>query len=91
MFSRYNGSSVDFSTFDTSNVTNMSSMFSDATIDGGLDLSSFILNDSVQLTAMFDNVKTTTGYVKDAATAAKFNDKSVTSINSDLLTFVVKS
>ena len=90
MFWNAAATTIDVSNFNTSNVTRMDYMFYRCSASV-LDLSSFTLNDSVQLTSMFTNAKTTTGYAKDAATAAKFNDKSVTSINSDLLTFVVKS
>ena len=74
--------------FNTSNVTNMVWMFSDSTITT-LDLSSFDTSKVRDMRWMFEYCKATTGYAKDADTAAKFNDSSVTNI-PDTLKFTVK-
>ena len=66
-------------TFDTNNVTNMKLMFADSTIDY-LDLSSFSINTNTDLTNMFSGALISEGYAKNDATAAKFNDSSITGI-----------
>ena len=74
--------------FNTSKVTDMSWMFgfSEVTM---LDLSSFDTSKVTNMSYMFGSSKATTGYAKDAQTAAKFNDSSVTNI-PDTLKFTVK-
>ena len=74
--------------FNTSKVTGMVWMFSDSTITT-LDLSSFDTSKVMDMRWMFERCKATTGYAKDAQTAAKFNDSSVTNI-PDTLKFTVK-
>ena len=74
--------------FNTSKVTDMSWMFaySKATM---LDLSSFNTSNVTDMEGMLKGSTATTGYAKDADTAAKFNDSSVTNI-PDTLKFTVK-
>lgn len=88
MFAYTKCTDINVSSFNTSKVTNMNSMFrySKATT---LDLSSFSIGNSTNLNFMFYTASATTGYVKDADTAAKFNDKNVTG-KPDELTFTVK-
>ena len=74
--------------FNTSKVTDMVWMFSWSTITT-LDLSSFDTSKVRDMRWMFEHCKATTGYAKDAQTAAKFNDSSVTNI-PDTLKFTVK-
>ena len=77
---------LDLSSFDTSNVTNMSYMFfkSAATT---LDLSSFDTSNVIYMDAMFGNSKATTGYARTQNDANKFNNSSG---KPSGLTFVVK-
>ena len=63
-------------------------MFAES-IASKLDLSSFTLNDSAILDRAFNGTKATVGYAKDEETAVKFNDNSVTGIQSTLK-FIVK-
>ena len=74
--------------FNTSNVTNMSEMFAGIAVTT-LDLSSFDISKVTNMSYMFGSSEATTGYAKDAQTAAKFNDSSVTKI-PDTLKFTVK-
>ena len=87
-YSTKNIESLNLSSFDTSNVTDMSGMFEycEATT---LDLSSFDVSKLTRMSEMFEYCEATTGYAKDAQTAAKFNDSSVTNI-PDTLKFTVK-
>ena len=88
MFYNSQATTLDLSSFDTSNVTDMWMMFAYLNTNI-LDLSSFVLNSSVELDYMFSGTSATVGYAKDEATAAKFNDSSVTEIPSTLK-FTVK-
>lgn len=88
MFKYNSATNINVSNFNTANVTDMSSLFGGCSADI-LDLSSFTLKDGVNLNDMFLYSSATAGYAKDANTAAKFNDKSVTGI-PDELTFTVK-
>lgn len=88
MFKYNSATNINVSNFNTANVTNMSSLFGGCSADI-LDLSSFTLKDGINLTDMFLYSSATTGYAKDADTAAKFNDKNVTG-KPDELTFTVK-
>ena len=74
--------------FNTSKVTDMSWMFaySKATM---LDLSSFNTSNVTDMEGMLKGSTATTGYAKDADTAAKFNDSTKTGI-PDTLKFTVK-
>ena len=74
--------------FNTSNVTNMSYMFCNSEVTM-LDLSNFNTSNVTNMSYMFYNSKATAGYAKDAQTAAKFNDSSVTKI-PNTLKFTVK-
>ena len=74
--------------FDTSNVTDMLGMFWGSNINN-LDLSSFDISKVTDMRDIFRKSTATTGYAKDAQTAAKFNDSSVTNI-PDTLKFTVK-
>ena len=84
MFNNSQATTLDLSSFNTSNVTDMSSMFynSQATT---LDLSNFTITSSTKITSMFSGAAATTGYAKDEATATLFNDSSVTNIPSTLV------
>ena len=79
---------IDLSNFDTSNVTDMYSMFSDSSATT-LDLSSFDTSRVTNMIFMFSNSAATTGYAKDQTTADCFNNKSITYI-PDTLKFTVK-
>ena len=74
--------------FNTSRVINMSGMFNKSNVTT-LDLSSFDTSKVTNMSDMFSASKATAGYAKDAQTAAKFNDSSVTNI-PDTLKFTVK-
>ena len=74
--------------FNTLNVTNMNCMFAYSKV-AMLDLSGFNTSNVTDMEGMFKNSVATIGYAKDAETAAKFNDSTVTSI-PDTLKFVVK-
>ena len=88
MFCESQATTLDLSSFDTSKVTDMGGMFqySNAT---ALDLSSFDTSKVRDMSVMFFGCAATIGYAKDAQTAAKFNDSSVTNI-PDTLKFTVK-
>ena len=78
--------------FNTSKVTDMGCMFGGSKVTT-LDLSSFdtsSIDDNYFMMSMFKDSAATTGYAKDAQTAAKFNDSSVTNI-PDTLRFAVKN
>ena len=79
---------LDLRNFNTSKVTNMARMFQGSSAKT-LDLSSFNIEKVTDMNKMFSGTKATIGYAKDSATAAKFNDSSVTSIPSTLK-FTVK-
>ena len=74
--------------FNTSKVVDMRSMFSISKAPT-LDLSSFEISSVTDMAMMFRYSEATTGYAKDAQTAAKFNDSSVTNIPGTLK-FTVK-
>ena len=74
--------------FNTSKVVDMRSMFSSSKAPT-LDLSSFEISSVTDMAMMFRYSEATTGYAKDAQTAAKFNDSSVTNIPGTLK-FTVK-
>ena len=78
--------------FNTSKVTSMMHMFAGSKVTI-LDLSSFdisSIDDNYFMMSMFKDSAATAGYAKDAQTAAKFNDSSVTNI-PDTLKFAVKN
>ena len=83
MFGGSQATTLDLSSFDTSNVTNMSSMFSFST----LDLSSFDTSSVTTMNFMFYDAKTTTGYARTQTDADNFNNSS---LKPSTLTFVVK-
>ena len=79
---------IGLNSFDTNKVTNMHGMFMGMKVDI-LDLSSFDITNVTDMSGMFGEASATVGYAKDEATAAKFNDSSVTEIPSTLK-FTVK-
>ena len=89
MFGGIITTTLDLSSFNTSKVTDMSRMFVASQVEA-LDLSNFDISSVTNMSNMFDNSAATTGYAKDADTAAKFNDSSVTNI-PDTLKFIVKN
>ena len=89
MFGGIITTTLDLSSFNTSKVTDMSRMFVASQVEA-LDLSNFDISSVTNMSNMFDNIAATTGYAKDADTAAKFNDSSVTNI-PDTLKFTVKN
>ena len=89
MFGGIKTTTLDLSSFNTSKVTDMSRMFVASQVEA-LDLSNFDISSVTNMSNMFDNSAATTGYAKDADTAAKFNDSSVTNI-PDTLKFIVKN
>ena len=86
MFDSSKATSLDLSSFDTSNVTDMLQMFyySKATI---LDLSSFDTSNVISMGNMFSGSKATTGYARSQEDADRFN---ASSNKPDTLTFIVK-
>ena len=88
MFGGIKTTTLDLSSFNTSKVTDMSRMFVASRVET-LDLSSFDISKVTDMSNMFGDSAATTGYAKDAQTAAKFNDSSVTKI-PDTLKFTVK-
>ena len=88
MFYGSEATTLDLSSFDTSKVTDMYWMFAWSKTTT-LDLSSFDISKVTDMSNMFSDSAATTGYAKDAQTAAKFNDSSVTKI-PDTLKFTVK-
>ena len=74
--------------FNTSKVTDMRGMFTYSEVMM-LDLSSFNTSKVTRMSDMFERCEATTGYAKDAQTAAKFNNSAVTGI-PDTLKFTVK-
>lgn len=86
MFRDCSATSLDLSSFNTSNVTNMSWMFDGCSVTT-LDLSSFDTSNVTDMSSMFQNCSATTGYARTQNDADKFN----TSSNKPSgLTFVVK-
>ena len=67
----------------------MSKIFYGNNLLESLDLSDFNTSNVTNMSGMFELSTATTGYAKDADTAAKFNDSSVTKI-PDTLKFTVK-
>lgn len=55
MFSKFNGTEIDFSNFNTTNVTNMSYMFDDCVNLKTIDVSNFDTSKVTTMTYMFDN------------------------------------
>ena len=88
MFGGIKTTTLDLSSFNTSKVTDMSRMFVASRVET-LDLSNFDISSVTSMSDMFYGSDATTGYAKDADTAAKFNDSSVTKI-PDTLKFTVK-
>ncbi len=88
MFGGIKTTTLDLSSFNTSKVTDMSRMFVASQVEA-LDLSSFDISSVTNMSNMFGDSEATTGYAKDADTAAKFNDSSITNI-PDTLKFTVK-
>ncbi len=88
MFGGIKTTTLDLSSFNTSKVTDMSRMFVASRVET-LDLSNFDISSVTSMSNMFGDSEATTGYAKDADTAAKFNDSSVTNI-PDTLKFTVK-
>jgi len=86
MFYESRATTLDLSSFDTSNVTNMSSMFqfSSATT---LDLSSFDTSNVTNMSNMFFGSSATTGYARTQGDADRFNNSSG---KPSALVFVVK-
>ena len=86
MFYGSKATSIDLSSFDTSNVKDMNCMFyrSAAT---SLDLSSFDTSNVIYMNYMFYNSAATIGYARTQADANKFN---ASSGKPSTLTFVVK-
>ena len=86
MFFSSKATELKLSSFNTSNVTNMSSMFaySQAT---ELDLSSFNTSKVTDTFQMFAHSKATTGIARTSADATKFNKSPY---KTDTLKFVVK-
>jgi surface protein len=86
MFYDSQATSLDLSSFDISNVTDMTGMFygSQAT---SLDLSSFDTSKVTYMTYMFYNSQATIGYARTQADADKFN---ASSGKPSGLVFVVK-
>ena len=67
--------SLDLSSFDTSNVTDMSGMFINCSATS-LDLSSFDTSNVTNMSGMFINCSATTGYARTQADADRFNSSS---------------
>ena len=88
MFGGIKTTTLDLSSFNTSKVTDMSRMFVASRVET-LDLSNFDISSVTSMSDMFYGSDATTGYAKDADTAAKFNDSSVTNIPGTLK-FTVK-
>lgn len=84
---------LDLSDFNTSNVTNMSEMFSGCSSLISVNLNNFDISKILMINNMFyDCGKATNGipavgYAKDAATAEKFNNSSLTGIDNSKLKF----
>ena len=86
MFFNSQATDINLSSFNTSKVTDMNSMFrSSKTIT--LDLSSFDTSKVINMNYIFRNSKATTGYAKTTADADKFN---ASSNKPAVLTFIVK-
>ena len=86
MFEKSAATSLDLSSFDTSNVTDMSWMF-EISAATSLDLSSFDTSNVTNMSWMFFGSKATTGYARTQTDADKFNSSSN---KPSALTFVVK-
>ena len=86
MFKDSKAGSIDLSSFDTSNVTDMSYMFCSSKATS-LDLSSFDTSNVTNMSDMFSGTKATTGYARTEEDATKFNSSSS---KPSGLTFVVK-
>lgn len=88
MFAASNAKSLNLSSFDTSNITNMNHMFSYSKATT-LDLSNFNTSKVTDMRNMFMYSAATIGYAKDTDSATRFNTYSVTKIPSTLK-FTVK-
>ena len=86
MFYGSPATSLDLSSFDTSNVTTMYAMFSESQATT-LDLSSFDTSNVVNMGSMFRDSQATTCYVRTQADADRFNTSSGNPVG---LTFIVK-
>ena len=86
MFMSSKATSLDLSSFDTSNVDDMSFMFANSQATS-LDLSSFNTSNVTDMSYMFSESQATTGYAKTCKDAAKFNASSSKPAG---LTFTVK-
>ena len=86
MFYGSSATTLDLSSFDTSNVTNMSNMFNSSKATT-LDLSSFDTSNVTNMSAMFYNSLATTGYARTQEDADRFNSSSA---KPSALVFVVK-
>ena len=89
MFFDSAATTLDLSSFDTSKVTDMHEMFGRSKATEIKGLNKFNTSNVTNMSYMFYNSKATAGYAKDAQTAAKFNDSSVTKI-PNTLKFTVK-
>ena len=88
MFSDSYAESIDFSSFNTSNVVDMSFMFVRSRVKN-IDLSNFDTSNVTNMYGMFSDSAATSGYARTQTDADKFNDSSVTQIPSKLK-FTVK-
>ena len=86
MFYDSRATTLDLSSFDTSNVTDMRYMFYNSSATT-LDLSSFDTSNVTNVNDMFRNSSATTGYARTQADADKFNNSSN---KPSALVFVVK-
>ena len=87
MFDRSEVTKLNLSSFNSSNVTNMSRMFYKNKI-ATLDLSSFDTSNVTSMSSMFGSAETTIGYGKTQADCDKLN---ASSYKPSGLTFVVKN
>ena len=87
MFWSSQATTLDLSSFDTSNVTDMSSMFRASQHTTTLDLSSFDTSNAKSMGSMFSASSATIGYARTQADADKFNSSSN---KPSTLNFVVK-
>ena len=87
MFMSSKATSIDLSSFDTSNVVDMSGMFQNSQATS-LDLSSFDTSKVTYMYRMFNESQATTGYAKTCEDAARLNSSSN---KPSGLTFTVKN
>ena len=86
MFYNSTATTLDLSSFDTSNVIDMTNMFYNSTATT-LDLSSFDTSNVTNMSNMFYGCSATTGYARTQADADRFNNSSG---KPSALVFVVK-